>query len=76
MKRVVYKIMTSQKPPDLFLRASSLSVVFLVVQYETNQNRGEYEALSLHLPTYMLLVLRSGGFSQSLRRLSVCIGGS
>ena len=27
-------------------------------------------------PTYMLLVLCSGGFSQSLRRLSVCIGGN
>ena len=26
-------------------------------------------------PTYTLLVLRSGGFSQSLRLLSVCIGG-
>jgi len=40
MKRVLYKIMTSQKPPDSFLRACSLSVVFLVVHYETKQNRG------------------------------------
>ena len=34
----------SQKPPDSFLRAFSLSVVFLVVQYETKRIRGEYEA--------------------------------
>ena len=34
----------SQKPPDSFLRAFSLSVMNLVVQSETKRNRGKYEA--------------------------------
>lgn len=34
----------SQKPLDLFLRAFSLSMVFLVVQPQTKRNRGKYGA--------------------------------
>lgn len=34
----------AQKPPDSFLRAFSLSVVVLVVQYETKRNRVKYGA--------------------------------
>ena len=34
----------SQKPPDSFLRAFSLSMVFLVIQSKTKRNRGKYEA--------------------------------
>lgn len=34
----------SQKPPDSFLRAFSLSMVFLVVQPQTKRNRSKYGA--------------------------------